>query len=85
MKGQLTYACQQPWVFPGTIRDNILFGKELDPAKYEKVLRACALKRVSGPACTLTTWLNLWDLMTTPLGYLDSNHCKTNYHVDTVL
>ncbi|XP_030210094.1 multidrug resistance-associated protein 4-like isoform X1 [Gadus morhua] len=45
VKGQLTYACQQPWVFPGTIRDNILFGKELDPAKYEKVLRACALKR----------------------------------------
>uniref|UniRef100_A0A8C5AUE0 Multidrug resistance-associated protein 4 n=1 Tax=Gadus morhua TaxID=8049 RepID=A0A8C5AUE0_GADMO len=46
VKGQLTYACQQPWVFPGTIRDNILFGKELDPAKYEKVLRACALKRL---------------------------------------
>ncbi|CAL8406687.1 unnamed protein product [Arctogadus glacialis] len=45
VKGQLTYACQQPWVFPGTIRGNILFGKELDPAKYEKVLRACALKR----------------------------------------
>ncbi|CAL8289846.1 unnamed protein product [Lota lota] len=45
VKGQLTYACQQPWVFPGTIRSNILFGKELDPAKYEKVLQACALKR----------------------------------------
>ncbi|CAL8406691.1 unnamed protein product, partial [Arctogadus glacialis] len=45
VKGQLTYACQQPWVFPGTIRSNILFGKELDTAKYEKVLRACALKR----------------------------------------
>ncbi|CAL8283004.1 unnamed protein product, partial [Gadus morhua 'NCC'] len=45
VKGQLTYACQQPWVFPGTIRSNILFGKELNPAKYEEVLRACALKR----------------------------------------
>uniref|UniRef100_A0A672ZTL0 Cystic fibrosis transmembrane conductance regulator n=1 Tax=Sphaeramia orbicularis TaxID=375764 RepID=A0A672ZTL0_9TELE len=45
VKGQLTYASQQPWVFPGTIRSNILFGKELIPQKYERVLRACALKR----------------------------------------
>ncbi|XP_034411150.1 multidrug resistance-associated protein 4-like isoform X3 [Cyclopterus lumpus] len=43
--GQLTYAAQQPWVFPGTIRSNILFGRELDPQKYERVLQACALKR----------------------------------------
>ncbi|XP_037617803.1 multidrug resistance-associated protein 4-like isoform X1 [Sebastes umbrosus] len=45
VKGQLTYAAQQPWVFPGTIRSNILFGRELNPQKYERVLRACALKR----------------------------------------
>nr|XP_046238010.1 ATP-binding cassette sub-family C member 4-like isoform X2 [Scatophagus argus]XP_046238011.1 ATP-binding cassette sub-family C member 4-like isoform X2 [Scatophagus argus]XP_046238012.1 ATP-binding cassette sub-family C member 4-like isoform X2 [Scatophagus argus]XP_046238013.1 ATP-binding cassette sub-family C member 4-like isoform X2 [Scatophagus argus] len=45
VKGQLSYAAQQPWVFPGTIRSNILFGKELNPQKYERVIRACALKR----------------------------------------
>lgn len=45
VNGQLTYAAQQPWVFPGTIRSNILFGKEFSPQKYERVLRACALKR----------------------------------------
>nr|XP_057907958.1 multidrug resistance-associated protein 4 isoform X2 [Doryrhamphus excisus] len=45
VKGQLTYAAQQPWVFPGTIRSNILFGKEMDPLMYERVIRACALKR----------------------------------------
>lgn len=44
--GKLTYASQQPWVFSGTIRSNILFGRELDPEKYERVLKACALKRV---------------------------------------
>lgn len=47
VKGQLTYAAQQPWVYPGTIRSNILFGKELDIQKYERVIKACALKRVS--------------------------------------
>uniref|UniRef100_A0A7N9AYA3 ATP-binding cassette, sub-family C (CFTR/MRP), member 4 n=1 Tax=Mastacembelus armatus TaxID=205130 RepID=A0A7N9AYA3_9TELE len=46
VKGQLTYAAQQPWVFPGTIRSNILFGKELNAQKYERVIKACALKRL---------------------------------------
>ncbi|XP_070711624.1 ATP-binding cassette sub-family C member 4-like [Pempheris klunzingeri] len=45
VKGQLTYAAQQPWVFPGTIRSNILFGREFNPKMYERVIRACALKR----------------------------------------
>ncbi|XP_030637683.1 ATP-binding cassette sub-family C member 4 [Chanos chanos] len=45
VKGELTYASQQPWVFPGTIRSNILFGKEFNPQRYERVLRSCALKR----------------------------------------
>eukprot|EP00064_Thunnus_orientalis_P009638 superscaffoldBa00001238_g9663 len=45
VRGQLTYASQQPWVFPGTIRSNILFGRELNPRKYERVISACALKK----------------------------------------
>uniref|UniRef100_H2LF23 Cystic fibrosis transmembrane conductance regulator n=1 Tax=Oryzias latipes TaxID=8090 RepID=H2LF23_ORYLA len=45
VKGQMTYAAQQPWVFPGTIRSNILFGKEFDQQKYDMVIKACALKR----------------------------------------
>lgn len=47
VKGKVSYAAQQPWVFPGTIRSNILFGREMNPAKYETVLKVCALKRVS--------------------------------------
>ncbi|RVE75296.1 hypothetical protein OJAV_G00015460 [Oryzias javanicus] len=45
VKGQMTYAAQQPWVFPGTIRSNILFGKEFNQQKYDRVIKACALKR----------------------------------------
>lgn len=46
VRGELTYTSQQPWIFPGTIRSNILFGKALNPRKYNRVLRDCALKRV---------------------------------------
>ncbi|XP_077583755.1 ATP-binding cassette sub-family C member 4-like [Stigmatopora nigra] len=45
VRGDLTYTCQQPWILPGTLRSNILFGKELNRFKYDRVLRACALKR----------------------------------------
>ncbi|XP_029980719.1 multidrug resistance-associated protein 4-like isoform X2 [Sphaeramia orbicularis] len=45
VKGDLTYTSQQPWILPGTIRSNILFGKKLNIPKYDRVLRACALKR----------------------------------------
>ncbi|XP_041637494.1 ATP-binding cassette sub-family C member 4-like [Cheilinus undulatus] len=45
VRGGLSYAAQQPWVFPGTIRSNILFGKELNQKKYERVITACALKK----------------------------------------
>ncbi|PFH31780.1 hypothetical protein BESB_022720, partial [Besnoitia besnoiti] len=37
------YAAQQPWLFGGTIRENILFGREFEPEAYHKVLTACAL------------------------------------------
>lgn len=46
VRGEVTYTSQQPWIFPGTIRSNILFGKAFNPRQYERVLRACALKRV---------------------------------------
>ncbi|XP_014851229.1 PREDICTED: multidrug resistance-associated protein 4 isoform X5 [Poecilia mexicana] len=45
VKGEVTYTSQQPWILPGTIRSNILFGNEFNPKKYDRVLRACALKR----------------------------------------
>ncbi|KAL8189884.1 UNVERIFIED_CONTAM: Multidrug resistance-associated protein 4 [Gekko kuhli] len=44
-RGRIAYVSQQPWVFSGTVRNNILFGKAYEKEKYEKVLRACALKK----------------------------------------
>ncbi|XP_049584650.1 ATP-binding cassette sub-family C member 4 isoform X3 [Syngnathus scovelli] len=45
IRGDVTYTSQQPWILPGTVRSNILFGKELNRFKYDRVLKACALKR----------------------------------------
>ncbi|XP_027391709.1 multidrug resistance-associated protein 4-like, partial [Bos indicus x Bos taurus] len=42
--GRIAYVSQQPWVFPGTVRSNILFGKKYEKDRYEKVIRACALE-----------------------------------------
>uniref|UniRef100_A0AC11BWK4 Uncharacterized protein n=1 Tax=Ovis aries TaxID=9940 RepID=A0AC11BWK4_SHEEP len=43
--GRIAYVSQQPWVFPGTVRSNILFGKKYEKDRYEKVIRACALEK----------------------------------------
>ncbi|XP_072300703.1 ATP-binding cassette sub-family C member 4-like isoform X3 [Eucyclogobius newberryi] len=45
VRGDVSYTSQLPWILPGTIRSNILFGKEFDSQKYNRVVRACALKR----------------------------------------
>lgn len=36
-------ASQEPWIQHASVRDNILFGRELDPSFYQAVIEACAL------------------------------------------
>ena len=43
MPGSVAYVPQQAWVRNATLRDNILFGKPYEEAKYNRVLFACAL------------------------------------------
>lgn len=59
VNGEVAYIPQQPWIQNLTLRyvfnsptnqicacrDNVLFGKPLDPELYEKVLYACALQQ----------------------------------------
>ncbi|KAM6186730.1 ATP-binding cassette sub-family C member 2 [Rhynchocyon petersi] len=43
IKGTIAYVPQQSWIQNGTIKDNILFGSELNEKKYQQILEACAL------------------------------------------
>ena len=39
----MSYASQEAWIFSGTVRQNVLFGKEFNKERYEAVLKACNL------------------------------------------
>lgn len=40
----IAYASQSPWLFRGSIKDNILFGAPFDPERYRNVIRSCSLE-----------------------------------------
>ena len=42
--GNIAYVSDTPWVFPGTIRENILFGSAYDEKWYLETVRACQLE-----------------------------------------
>ena len=43
VRGSLSYSGQEAWLFAGTIRENILFGRPYNRDRYHRVLEACAL------------------------------------------
>ncbi|XP_051884033.1 ATP-binding cassette sub-family C member 12 isoform X2 [Pristis pectinata] len=45
VNGSLAFVSQQAWIFHGTIRENILFGKMFDEERYEKVVEVCSLEQ----------------------------------------
>lgn len=45
INGTISYACQEPWVFAGSVRQNILFGMKMDRKRYDSVIESCALQK----------------------------------------
>uniref|UniRef100_A0A8B9TUM7 Multidrug resistance-associated protein 1 n=1 Tax=Anas platyrhynchos TaxID=8839 RepID=A0A8B9TUM7_ANAPL len=43
VKGSVAYVPQQAWVQNATLKDNIIFGREMNESRYKRVIEACAL------------------------------------------
>ena len=56
--GRIAYVSQKPWVFSGTVRSNILFGKKYEKEHYEEVIKDCALEEVSSDFWIACTWIS---------------------------
>ncbi|KAB5518421.1 hypothetical protein PHYPO_G00165670 [Pangasianodon hypophthalmus] len=44
IKGSVAYVPQQAWIQNATLKDNILFGSDIDEQKFQTVVEACALQ-----------------------------------------
>ncbi|GAB1600015.1 multidrug resistance-associated protein 9-like isoform X1 [Argonauta hians] len=41
--GNIAYTPQQAWIFNGTLKENILFGNDMDKTRYNEVIYVCSL------------------------------------------
>ena len=46
VKGKIAYVGKKPWIFAGSIKQNILFGNVFNKEKLDRVIEACGLKKV---------------------------------------
>ena len=44
VNGRIAYLSQMSWIFSGTIRDNILFGRSFEPKRYQEIVEVCCMQ-----------------------------------------
>ena len=55
IEGTISYASQEPWIFSGSFKENIVFGQPFDQAWFDRVVECCCLVKVC--SCTGATAL----------------------------
>ncbi|KAJ7392175.1 hypothetical protein OS493_013547 [Desmophyllum pertusum] len=43
--GKMAFVSQMPWVYSGTVQENIVFGRQFDEQRYNKVIEVCHLDK----------------------------------------
>ena len=46
INGRMFYVAQEPWIFPATLKQNILFGKPYEKQKFNEIIKVCCLIQV---------------------------------------
>ncbi|KAF0759728.1 putative multidrug resistance-associated protein lethal(2)03659 isoform X3 [Aphis craccivora] len=44
VRGVISYASQEPWIFAGSVQQNIVFNSPMDKDRYNQVIKMCKLK-----------------------------------------
>ncbi|KAF5283715.1 hypothetical protein FQR65_LT13750 [Abscondita terminalis] len=45
VNGEVSYASQEPWLFTGSVQQNIIFNKPYETGKFKNTVNKCSLKR----------------------------------------
>ncbi len=59
--GRIGYAPQNPWIFPGTLRENVLAGQPFEPRHYWEVIKVTCLNEVRTEDTTTIPILLFWN------------------------
>jgi len=43
-RGKINYVSQQPWIFPSSVMQNILFGQAMNKSRYDEVIKVCQIE-----------------------------------------
>ncbi|KAK4879947.1 hypothetical protein RN001_008093 [Aquatica leii] len=65
VNGSISYASQEPWLFPGSVKQNIIFNELFDQKRYRDTIQICALQKdfdnlpIGDETCLTDKGLNL--------------------------
>ena len=87
VNGRVAFCAQEPWLFSGSVRENVVFGDSYDADRYQMVVKACSLTKVQCrniqtfiyiQGCTLTGFRHR------PAGYVRQEDEPTQHNFNQI-